>query len=137
MGRNYPIWKVSVFGKWVSAKASRERHCTTADCCGAAPSLAASAACLSQCVAFTLPPSRCARRQRQEHEQDSPDCSRRQSQCWRKRTLLRSYQRTPGAWQLSQASCGTAEIGRASCRECVWRYVYVWVVAWSIKKKHG
>src|SRR3546814_9638954 len=94
MGRNYPIWKVSVFGKWVSAKASRERHCTTADCCGAAPSLAASAACLSQCVAFTLPPSRCARRQRQEHEQDSPDCSRRQSQCWKKRTLQRSYRRT-------------------------------------------
>src|SRR3546814_8591223 len=68
-----------------------------ADCCGAAPSLAASAACLSQCVAFTLPPSRCARRQRQEHEQDSPDCSRRQSQCWKKRTLQRSYRRTAEA----------------------------------------
>src|SRR3546814_5862004 len=107
MGRNYPIWKVSVFGKWVSAKASRERHCTTADCCGAAPSLAASAACLSQCVAFTLPPSRCARRQRQEHEQDSPDCSRRQSQCWKKRTLQRSYRRTAEAWQLSRGYGGT------------------------------
>src|SRR3546814_20951164 len=108
MGRNYPIWKVSVFGKWVSAKASRERHCTTADCCGAAPSLAASAACLSQCVAFTLPPSRCALRQRPEHEQDSPDCSRRQSPCWKKRTLQRSYRRTATVWQLDRGLGGQA-----------------------------
>src|SRR3546814_17112469 len=107
MGRNYPIWKVSVFGKWVSAKASRERHCTTADCCGAAPSLAASAACLSQCVAFTLPPSRFARRQRQEHEQDSPDCSRRPSQCLKKHTLQRSYRRTAEACLLSRDYVGT------------------------------
>src|SRR3546814_17513597 len=85
----------------------------------------------------SFPASSPFRRPTRFHHKPAPDfphASQRPEEEDSRRTG-RNGRRTGGRGRLDAAKAGFVEIGRASCRERVGQYVYISVVAVSLKKK--